>query len=288
MSNHDETRTTDVLRPAEAMRGATKALTRAWRRASPRRLLRVKKSGGRWTEPGQSVTRLSRPVSSLCKPCNGVVPDQAETRRLAVNGGTLWRWDSREHPPTLSAAGDRSEDRDGHVATVTAPEMVGLLAWWSIVLAAPVVLLRRRRRRRRATAPHPPRDRPRRPLQRPGGGRGAETLTGHPAAPGSASMRSDKGPRGRPDLWRRASGPPADCRGPTCAATRPVGTSFRPARLTLGGCRPRRSSLSVGTSTSGAGSSSRRPSCGPGSRSCRRLGGGSSPTRSPASGETRL
>ncbi len=35
-------------------------------------------------------------------------------------------------------------------ATVTAPEMIGLLVWWIVVLAAPVVLLRRRRRRRRA------------------------------------------------------------------------------------------------------------------------------------------
>ena len=32
-------------------------------------------------------------------------------------------------------------------ATVTAPEMIGLLAWWSVVLAAPVILLRRRRHR---------------------------------------------------------------------------------------------------------------------------------------------
>ena len=32
-------------------------------------------------------------------------------------------------------------------ATVTAPEMIGLLAWWIVVLAAPVMLVRRWRRR---------------------------------------------------------------------------------------------------------------------------------------------
>jgi hypothetical protein len=35
-------------------------------------------------------------------------------------------------------------------ATVTAPEMIGLLVWWIVVLAAPVILIRRWRRRRRA------------------------------------------------------------------------------------------------------------------------------------------
>ena len=35
-------------------------------------------------------------------------------------------------------------------ATVTAPEIIGLLVWWSVVLAAPVVWLRRRRRTRGA------------------------------------------------------------------------------------------------------------------------------------------
>ncbi|MGA2926833.1 MAG: hypothetical protein ABSG43_12705 [Solirubrobacteraceae bacterium] len=34
-------------------------------------------------------------------------------------------------------------------ATVSAPEMIGLLVWWTVVLAAPVVLVRRWRRRRR-------------------------------------------------------------------------------------------------------------------------------------------
>ena len=32
-------------------------------------------------------------------------------------------------------------------ATVTAPEMIGLLAWWIVMLAAPVLLVRRWRRR---------------------------------------------------------------------------------------------------------------------------------------------
>src|SRR5665213_2496562 len=64
-------------------------------------------------------------------------------------------------------------------ATVTAPEMIGLLAWWSVVLAAPVVLVRCRRRRRRGGAPHTPRLRW--PLQPLGRRREAETVGEHPA-----------------------------------------------------------------------------------------------------------
>ena len=69
-------------------------------------------------------------------------------------------------------------------ATVTAPEMIGLLAWWSVVLAAPVVLVRRWRRRRRGVAPHSPR--PRRPLQPLARRREAETVRERPATPTEA------------------------------------------------------------------------------------------------------
>jgi hypothetical protein len=72
----------------------------------------VKKSGVRWIEPGQSVTRVSRPVSGLCTPSNGVVPDPDGTPGLAVHASTLWRWtpaSTHQH----GRAGDRSEDRDG-------------------------------------------------------------------------------------------------------------------------------------------------------------------------------
>src|ERR1017187_1293897 len=69
-------------------------------------------------------------------------------------------------------------------ATVTAPEIIGLLAWWSVVLAAPVVLVRRWRRRRRGVAPHTPRLR--RPLQPLARRREAETVRERPATPTEA------------------------------------------------------------------------------------------------------
>src|ERR1019366_5971577 len=84
-------------------------------------------------------------------------------------------------------------------ATVTAPEMIGLLAWWSAVLAAPVVLVRRWRRRRRGVAQHTPR--PRRPLQPLGRRREAETVREHPATPAVAIEPSiePREPLVRPD-----------------------------------------------------------------------------------------
>ena len=66
-------------------------------------------------------------------------------------------------------------------ATVTAPEMIGLLAWWIVVLAAPVILVRRWRRRRRAA------DRPRRQAGRPV----AQQPAGWAAQPPSAAATSE-------------------------------------------------------------------------------------------------
>ena len=66
-------------------------------------------------------------------------------------------------------------------ATVTAPEMIGLLVWWIVVLAAPVILVRRWRRRRRAA------DRLRRQAGRPA----AEQPAGRPAPPPSAAATSE-------------------------------------------------------------------------------------------------
>ena len=66
-------------------------------------------------------------------------------------------------------------------ATVTAPEMIGLLVWWIVVLAAPVILVRRWRRRRRAA------DRLRRQAGRPA----AEQPAGRPGPPPSAAATSE-------------------------------------------------------------------------------------------------
>jgi hypothetical protein len=65
-------------------------------------------------------------------------------------------------------------------ATVTVPEMVGLLAWWSVMLAAPVMLVRRWRRRgvaRRAA---------RGGLQRPSNTRARRPAAEPMSAPGAA------------------------------------------------------------------------------------------------------
>jgi hypothetical protein len=66
-------------------------------------------------------------------------------------------------------------------ATVTAPEMIGLLVWWIVVLAAPIVLVRRWRGRRRAT------DRLRRQAGRPA----AEHPVGRPGPPASPAATSE-------------------------------------------------------------------------------------------------
>ncbi len=66
-------------------------------------------------------------------------------------------------------------------ATVTAPEMIGLLVWWIVVLAAPVVLVRRWRHRRRAA------DRPRQQAGRPA----PEQPAGQPGPPASPVATSD-------------------------------------------------------------------------------------------------
>jgi len=67
-------------------------------------------------------------------------------------------------------------------ATVTAPEMIGLLVWWIVVLAAPAILVRRWRRRRRAA------DRLDREAGRP---TAAEQPAGRPGRPPSAAATSE-------------------------------------------------------------------------------------------------
>jgi hypothetical protein len=69
-------------------------------------------------------------------------------------------------------------------ATVTAPEMIGLLAWWSLVLAVPMVFVRRWRRRRQGVAPRM--QRRRRPFRPLGRTRVAETVEEHPSLPDGA------------------------------------------------------------------------------------------------------
>ena len=65
-------------------------------------------------------------------------------------------------------------------AMVTVPEMIGLLAWWSVVLAAPVILVRRWRRR--GVARQAPRWRRRRPSKT-----GAVRLTAEPMSTAPAT-----------------------------------------------------------------------------------------------------
>ena len=66
-------------------------------------------------------------------------------------------------------------------ATVTAPEMIGLLVWWIVVLAAPLILVRRWSRRRRAA------ERLRRQSGRPAG----EQPAGPPGPSSSAAGTSE-------------------------------------------------------------------------------------------------
>src|ERR1700722_10400325 len=113
-------------------------------------------------------------------------------------------------------------------ATVTAPEMIGLLAWWSVVLAAPVVLVRRWRRR--GVAPDTPRRR--RPLWPLGRGREAETVRDRAATAAVAIEPSIEpvGPVIRPD--RVAAGEwPGSSLSATTAAVSPEAWLARPACL---------------------------------------------------------
>jgi hypothetical protein len=67
-------------------------------------------------------------------------------------------------------------------ATVTAPKMISLLGWWTLVLAAPVIFLRRWRRRRR-TEPGP-----RRRVRRSPGASGRREGSVTPPARASLSL----------------------------------------------------------------------------------------------------
>ena len=89
-------------------------------------------------------------------------------------------------------------------ATVTAPEMIGLLVWWIVVLAAPVILVRRWRRRRRAA------DRLRRQAGRPA----VEQTAGQPAPPPTAAATLEARPSTEPRLL--APRLPPDALAPFC------------------------------------------------------------------------
>ena len=82
-------------------------------------------------------------------------------------------------------------------ATVTAPEMIGLLVWWIVMLVAPVILVRRWRRRRKAAK------RLRRQVGRPA----PEQPGGSPVPPPSAAAisRTRTAPASRPTAPRLSS-----------------------------------------------------------------------------------
>jgi hypothetical protein len=115
-------------------------------------------------------------------------------------------------------------------ATVTPPEMIGLLAWWSVLLAAPVVLVRRWRRR--GAAPDTPRRR--RPLWRR---REAETVRDRAATAAVAIEPSIEpvGPVIRPDRVLAGEWPGSLSSATTAAASRDAWLArpacLKPARL---------------------------------------------------------
>ena len=82
-------------------------------------------------------------------------------------------------------------------ATVTAPEMIGLLVWWIVMLVAPVILVRRWSRRRKAAK------RLRRQVGRPA----PEQPGGSPVPPPSAAAisRTRTAPASRPTAPRLSS-----------------------------------------------------------------------------------
>jgi hypothetical protein len=107
MSNHDETRKTDVLRSAEAMRGATRAPTRARRRARPRRMLRGEQHRG-------TFDRIRPVCDESVTACVGFVQIQQRCRVTSWRGAWargereyVVAVDSREYPPTLPCGGSR-------------------------------------------------------------------------------------------------------------------------------------------------------------------------------------
>ena len=101
-------------------------------------------------------------------------------------------------------------------ATVTAPEMIGLLVWWIVVLAAPVILVLRWRRRRKAAK------RLRRQVGRPA----PEQPGGSPVPPPSAAAISRDEDRSRvtPDGAASSAQRSNRCAG---TSTSSVGSSSR-------------------------------------------------------------
>ena len=244
MSNHDQTK----VRRTQAGRGHAEGATAHASPATskPSRLLRA---------THQAPRGATRPV------CDETVTDgdgsaQIQKRRCVSSWRSAGTCRERRYvpcdelcPALADATGRSLFLRSAMIerATVTAPEMIGLLAWWIVVLAAPVILVRRWRRRCRAA------DRLRRQVRATGGG-----AVGRPAGP--TAVRSahiaDDGLRRVTPLGPASFLP--------CARTAlPVRRFPTPARAR--GVRAQGQAL----------------------RRCPRLGGGSSPTRSPASGATR-
>ena len=90
-------------------------------------------------------------------------------------------------------------------ATVTAPEMIGLLVWWSVVLAAPVIVVRRWRRRRKAAVGR---------VREQVGQAAAEPRADRPAPAPPAAARSRIGASAESGLWVPRL--PADALEPLC------------------------------------------------------------------------
>jgi hypothetical protein len=90
-------------------------------------------------------------------------------------------------------------------ATVTAPEMIGLLVWWIVVLAAPVILVRRWRRRRKAAVER---------VREQVGQAAAEPPAHRPAPAPSAAATPKTGASAKSGLWVPRL--PADALEPLC------------------------------------------------------------------------
>lgn len=121
-------------------------------------------------------------------------------------------------------------------ATVTAPEMIGLLVWWIVGLAAPVILVRRWRRRRRAAGR----------LREQAGRTAVEQPAARPAPPPSAATTSETRASTEPRLLVPRL--PSDALAPLCRFV-DFQSRLEPAASELGGraqrveqisCRARR------------------------------------------------
>jgi hypothetical protein len=134
---------------------------------------------------GSNSARLRRECHGLCRDCAdpATASCQIPTGRPDSPSTRLRCGDGLPRVPTNTPAGAIVvRIAMPTSATVTTPEMIGLLTWWSVMLVAPVVLLRRWRRCRVAARI----PRPRGPLRRTGE---PESVKEHPATPAGANQR---------------------------------------------------------------------------------------------------